>query len=234
MSTFNSDEDISTLMTRFSLSRETVLAELYNNPESFAKLAYETNLFGYTKASRYFQLDAPICILGDHVNIQKLSQGGKVGVPYLMDVNLSDGVHRFVIKKSPFSPVIKFQTDAPVLNVCGCSFDIEGLRYIGSDEFTNETLIAYIIDRIFRLTGASVAGMNTYLKHELGYICNGQAYNLMEYADLGTLEGIGKVEYWNKYIDDGLQASILIKILRQVVCTLDLLHTQLRGNIVAE
>lgn len=166
----------------------------------------------------------------------KLSEGGKHGVPYILEINrknklikVSKNIHISKPKNWGKLPPADIKTliNLPSikkkdLSICWLPDDYIETIYISLDEFTNETLIAGIINHVWRTSKHSYLAANyfyTYVKHESAAICgdniklsdvtytkqnkNISGINLMEYCNMGNLadlpdsypEYYGKVKY---------------------------------------
>ena len=141
----------------------------------------------------------------DIAKIQPLSEKGKISDPYYVYV----GEYIYILKiykmKRPrieYTDKVSSSYKYISQKVGYCNIrDIRNYSFIGSDEFTNELLIGYLLDRIFLNTG-----LNNYVKYYSGTICSGRntffgrknySMILMEYCDLGSLDNLGK---GNKYV----------------------------------
>lgn len=242
----------------FDMMRLQTISALSKDPGIFTLEAYKVTTLGYTQSSKYFPVDDVICQATDlaeypinNTEIKLLGQRGRIGVPYILTVNRPNGYEQYVLKKSPVVPAILYSRTPPTdlqnlipykndLQICGFP-SLENLNYIGSDEFTNETLIAYILDYVYSRYGLNQQGMKTYLKHFLGFVCKSNGYNLMEYADLGTLDRIGDDDKWQAYRHsipifsntnvsrrEVVKPEYLIKIFKQVIANLHFLQTTIQ------
>lgn len=102
--------------------------------------------------------------------------------------------------------------------------------YFGSDKFTNEALIAFIVDSYYRLMQKD--GLNGYIRHFGATICgsdqkNRKGIHFMEWADKGDLETF--IKRTEDKIDRPalagkvhmiLKRHIVVDILKQVICNL--------------
>src|SRR5690606_31679953 len=91
------------------------------------------------------------------VNKGYLGKRGKVGVPYLVEINdlllilktTRPGNLSMVYREEPPTSIKKFeQTLDQAPSKCGYP-NLDDLRYLGADEFTNEMLIGLILDSFF-------------------------------------------------------------------------------------
>jgi len=229
--------------------RSSVLTKLSTDPGYFVSIVYKTSLIGYPISSPFFPTDDPtLCLITDiknhpnpNLTLSKLAEQGKIGIIYLLSTQGSD----YILKKTTFSPSISYKNGPETslealtnsdtaMQLCNFPTNLTDYNFIGCDEFTNETLIAYILEFIFNYYRLSSAGMNTFLKHHLGFICKSQGYNLMEYADLGTLNRIGTNPLWSNYrhsllvnnkLIEVVYPDVILNIFKQVISTLHFLQT---------
>ena len=173
----------------------------------------------------------------------KLSEGGKHGVPYITNFNNKDKlikVSKDIIITKPknwgkLPPAdIKALMNLPLtkrreLSICWLPDDYTETIYISLDEFTNETLIAGMIDYMWRTSKHSYLAADffyPYVKHESAAICgdnitlgdinytkqnkNMSGINLMEYCNMGNLADLpdSYPEYYGKIKYDDLEHPI--------------------------
>lgn len=132
--------------------------------------------------------------LCEDVNVRALGPAGKVGTPYLLT---SDNQTLIVKVSEVDTAYTKYQQKPPTsldkLNVvsvreCITKFPIHNIRYMVSDEFTNETLIAYVLNYL----ASQVPLPPLFVIHYDAGICTDQnvtyGMNIMEYCDLGPLD----------------------------------------------
>ena len=189
---------------------EQLLEDLLSDPESFAR-NYQR------KPPKFLYNDREICCLLRRknknacpgINRGYLGKRGKVGVPYLVEYNghelilktTNPGQLSIVHRKEPPSNIKSFDKiidKAP--SRCGYR-DVDNLRYLGADEFTNEMLIGLILTFHYLdwndITGNSFYPQIEYLTSSIcqdtspGQITKSATrpigVHLMEFADLGTL-----------------------------------------------
>src|SRR5205085_7919425 len=87
---------------------------------------------------------------------------------------------------------------------CLTNVNLNNIRYIASDEFTNETLIAYVLNYIMK----DRLLPQLFVRHYIGAICPDDCadiygLNIMEYCDLGVLDNINTSnDYFTQYIKE--------------------------------
>lgn len=210
--------------------KNNILTSLITSPEKFFDQLQSTSIIGSTEVNP----DICLYINKENKNIKPLGVRGKIGVPYLLTIQNK----QYILKSSAAKTIVHKSQDPPTLlkslldqetSMISCEFPpLNHISfYIGLDEFTNEVLISYIIDHMMKKINLS-----TYLLHYLGYKCSNIGYNLMEYADLGTLDQIGTNARWNSYLDTiedskRIKGPILLGILKQLIITLDYLQKNL-------
>lgn len=234
-SNYSLDDKIN--ITNLIQIKNNILSHLISNPIDFFSQLQSTSIIGSNNSN------TEICLhlTKENTNIKPLGVRGKIGVPYLFTLQQK----QYILKSSLAKTTVNISKNPPTLlrsllseqtDMLTCQFpplnDIS--FYIGLDEFTNEVLIAYIIDYMMEKINLS-----TYLLHHLGYKCasstllgNNIGYNLMEYADLGTLDQISTNPRWDPYCDyinnsKRIQPLILLTILKQLILTLDYLQQNL-------
>lgn len=118
------------------------------------------------------------------VRLEMLGSKGKVGDIYLMTVKATNEI--YVAKYSKVENKAVYSKEPPrYLNTKDTDcFPIPSLpiTYLGLDEFTNETIVAYIINSV-----SLSAGHNFTLKYYRSFICGSQGVTITEYCDLGDL-----------------------------------------------
>ena len=130
----------------------------------------------------------------EDINVRALGPTGKVGVPYL----LTRDNQTLIVKVSEVdAPYTKYQEKPPTslnkLNIVGVracltKVPVQNIRYMVSDEFTNETLIAYVLNYL----ASKVSLPPLFVIHHDAGVCTDQGVtygmNIMEYCDLGPLD----------------------------------------------
>lgn len=198
-------------------------------------------------------------------NIMALGTRGNIGVPYIVKgydnaemivkVNKIDKLYSKYRANPPSSLSKIASTDILTINSsnmteinsekffeinqCITNVGLSRMRYIASDEFTNETLIAYVLN--FLADKLSLPPL--YVKHYQGAICSNPktketfGLNMMEYCDLGSLnklpEHLNFLKYNKKHsIDDNgknlehdlLDDDVILDILTQITVGLHMLQ----------
>lgn len=166
--------------------------------------------------------------------IKQLGTGGKIGVPYLITTNDSE----FVLKltkvdeaRSEYQsqpPTSLKQLDIYGVDQCITKVPLTNIRYIASDEFTNETLIAYLLNYL----ASQLSLPPLYVKHYQGVICDNYGMNIMENCDLGPLDNIInqvkfkkyiKVDYIANQLINVVQPNIIYDIIKQITVSIHML-----------
>ena len=216
----------------FNSLKSTIITNFLTDPLSFLHTLHTTPILGYS--GRY--LNSIICQLtSDKTRLKPLGPSGKIGIPYLLTIDKDeDMIEEYILKRSHINFDINLRESPPTtLSIltkyqdllASCHMDsienLENLDYLGLDEFTNEVMIAYILDYLL-----SQIELPTYLRHDLGFTCGSYGYNLMEYADMGTLDRVDDDNKWGMYYVDGIvDSEIIWLIIQQLVITLHYLES---------
>lgn len=197
--------------------------------------------------------DPQICCVLDRIEgydcsdlvIEPLGPRGKVGTPYL--IKYGDGSDMIVKLTKIDKLAVKYNTNAPIpiKNIdesdarhCITNISLSDIKYIVSDEFTNETLIAYVIN----FAAAKYSLPHLFVQHYQGDICSstdGTIYglNFMENCDLGALDKVSDNISFSRYIDNYniddngddirrrlVQPNVVKQILTQIVVSIHMLQ----------
>lgn len=231
-------------LDQFREHRDNTLKILSQDPREFAvTLYYQDN--GQI-LSRYFNDDS-ICCLGNMdanennhqcmigtLSLQNTDQDNDINT-YLVDVaEYSDYQIQpiYILKASfmrdfdmnyrdkPGNVIEQLSKKRDIVKTCLYKNELisTDVKYIGSDLFTNDTIIAYIIDYIMTNFSTTLVQNNnshpymaTYTKYYTSSVCNQHipgplgkdiktyGLNLIEYCDLGTLYSIGQAEIFLPY-----------------------------------
>jgi hypothetical protein len=141
------------------------------------------------------------------LSVNALGPRGKIGVPY--KIKSEDGIE-LIVKISKIDKLYSnFNTKPPTSIApidsreryhCISNIKFSKIRYIASDEFTNETLIAYALNYV--ALQASLPPL--FVRHYQGAICSNSetketyGLNIMENCDLGHLDKLQENPYYNK------------------------------------
>lgn len=133
--------------------------------------------------------------------ITKLSKSGKVASPYTITDNRNNTLFFKVSKLTnlhckyaplPATDIIEAAVERNKLVMCLGDIPLNKLQYLVSDEFTNETLIAYCLT--YMATQRTLPPL--FLQHYQGYVCpepdtdNLLGINITEFCDLGGLDDL--------------------------------------------
>lgn len=174
-------------------------------------------------------------------NVKPLGPKGKVGIPYLV---MNKQGKKLILKVSDV-PKLSIDIDRTFhqligeddqIKTCIANDDIlKNLIYIGLDEFTNETMIGYIINFTFKQFKMTDIGLDLFVMYFLGFACSKPSKSpslyssammsgchIQEYADLGTLSDISQ----NKDFMNGeiLREDVVLEIIKQIIVALDFLQ----------
>ena len=165
---------------------------------------------------------------------------------------LTIGNKKFVLKIiRSGNPFIKYSNEPPssTKNIIpkSCNYkDLKNYSYLSSDEFTNEYLIGYLLDFVFRQFSN---GLKTYVNFYTATICTSNKFLrtdnydiiMMEYCDMGALNNIGSSNSFSSYLEDRLfnvggipsnikvvKPDIVLNIYKQVITCLDFLQDKLQ------
>ena len=149
-----------------------------------------------------------------NIDIKPLGPQGKIGVPYIIT---QDGIEIIVKLSSVSNPYSEYMSKPPtslakIKNIESCitTINLNNIRYIASDEFTNETLIAYILNYV----AAKKNLPPLFVKHYQGIVCNDKGLNFMEYCNLGPLDKI----------TIKINSLTILQIFTQITVALHMLH----------
>lgn len=240
----NNIPQLSEIIERFKEVGEPMIEELYsfekNNVHSDYISNISTGLCCIKLESKKTNIASqentfPLC----QITGKKLGSGGKHGIPYIFDIDkktklvkLSKGITISKPKNwgklPPTDLKVIMNLKSKSLNVCWLPDDYLDTIYIGLDEFTNETLIAAMIDYSWKKEKHTYFSSNffyPYVSHESAAICgdniifndiiytkqnnNLSGENLMEYCNMGNLSDLpDKKEYYGKIKYDTLEHPI--------------------------
>ncbi len=166
---FNTSAD---LITEFNVIRSNALTNLYSNPIDFAKNLYQrSGTFITRELSKTFPIDDDLCFLTlgtlgkSWIRRELLGPVGAVGVPSLLYLRETTNLQETKNLSIPWKENIYILKEAkrtdlfirltknppnplPSINRCGFN-DIEKLSLLECDEFTNETLIGFVLNYVF-------------------------------------------------------------------------------------
>lgn len=163
-------------------------------------------------------IDSELCYLLSgrckDTTLTKLGPQGKIGIPYLL-TNSQSGL--FVVKTSPFNKRFTFGFIPKVYENSKC-FGLVNNKYIGLDEFTNETIVGYVIHDLYRGYDMINLGQDFAVLYYYGGICNNLGCDIIEYCDLGTLHDMvtsyKTIQYRGLYnVNDPITSQLTTKIL---------------------
>lgn len=182
-----------------------IIPELISNPKSYINNIIPIN-------------DKIFCELSEKIKNAYRSYGfeviplgtpGKISTPYLI---IDSKNKSLVVKTSPlsYSTYSKYieaknrtdwsQNHKLEFSACIVDKDISKLKYVVSDEFTNETIIAFILNYIQNKYDLP----KLYVIHYKAGICDNIGLNIMENCDLGPLDRISDQVPFQKYINTSM------------------------------
>lgn len=191
------------------------------------------------------------------ISITALGPGGKIGIPYLLQDQ--DG-NKLIMKLSKITDYKSEFSLTPASNtsnnskLCLSKTNLYDMSFIKSDEFTNETLVGYILNGKIKDTDPQF-----FVKHYQGYICQNigdinkgsllnrkifsegdkLGVNIMEYCDLGMVSTIAQHRYFKQFmakyhvnhlgtasVKELFNVDLIKCILTQIVVGLDVMQTR--------
>lgn len=182
--------------------------------------------------------------------VTPLGERGKVGVPHAVSYPTIDG-SKYVIKVSRVSPTVVYSKEPPTsireiskyLTIMKtCLYGDLDMSYLGADDFTNETLIAFVLEDLYSRYPRVGLGGGGVINHIGATICSKgyNGINLMEMADLGTLRSLVSINKYTEIADfsNGMEAfrrkvftvSTMKSIIGQVAANLDFLQSTVDFN----
>lgn len=184
--------------------------------------------------------------------VRPLGPKGKVGVPYIVQ----DGNVTMIAKLTQVDKLYSTYLTVPPTSLssfigrnravkhCISDIKLNHIRYIASDEFTNETLIAYILNYlVFENAKVGRQLPLLFVRHYHGAICTKNSgdivgLNLMENCDLGPLDNLPSNPKFDKYVQDYIiddngeevittlvNPDTILQILTQITVALHMLQT---------
>lgn len=251
-------------LTKMEKERTSLIENLNRNPRTFTLTIY--NKSSGTLASPYLSVNnseicclirgeqfkelnynnlPPVCNVGQ---IAQLNETGKTSQPYLLTIGDKKFVLKIMRSKDPFIEYItKPPSSTKNITPGSCNYkDLKDYSYIASDEFTNEYLIGYLLDFVFKQYSG---GLKNYVTFYTATICASKTlfktnnYNIimMEYCDLGSLNNIGLTLPFAPYLEptkfnsDGIitninviKSDVLLDIFKQTITSLDFLQDKLQ------
>ena len=222
------EEGVSFLENLYSFNKGNIHSDYISNSKTglcCVKLASgrETLSLAASKVSKVIKNTDDFC----QITAKQLGKGGKHGVPYIFDTmkktklvkvskNITISKPKNWGKLPPSDLKSIMNLDRRSLTVCWLPEDYLDTTYVSLDEFTNETLIAGLIDYVWKNSNLVKPDSNffyPYVIHESAAICgetitlgdilytkqnkNLTGENLMEYCNLGNLADLPeKSEYY--------------------------------------
>jgi serine/threonine protein kinase len=187
------------------------------------------------------------------VNKGYLGKRGKVGVPYLVEIDGQTLILK-TVQTEPLSIIYRHEPPSSLkafdqaLKV-RCEFpEVASLRYLGADEFTNEMLIGLVLTDYFQYwneeTHNNFYPQVAYLYSSVCQDVSPIGVHLLEYADKGTLVDIANGLSGEEYrvpldvIDatrgdlklEVVKPEVILLILKQVTTALDILQKSFAFN----
>ncbi len=170
-------------------------------------------------------IDSELCYLlsgqCQDIALTKLGPQGKIGIPYLLTNNASNygSPMLLVAKTTPFNKRFTFGVNSLIPSNNSC-FGLTNKEYIGLDEFTNETVVGYIIHDLYQQTDQIKIGHDFAVLYYYGGICGklNLGCDIIEYCDLGTLHDMAvstkTIGYRGLYnVSDPITGEVSTKIL---------------------
>lgn len=211
--------------------------------------------------------DPNICCLLDKINgsnkinnacnrviVKALGPKGKIGTPYIIvNEELTDDIRNTLVVKiskikklhstyssSPSTALNFFTASRDKTNKCLSNIELKNIRYIASDEFTNETLISYVLNYLITQYQIPLLFVRHYQSGICGENNNLFGLNIMENCNLGSLDStlnhpLFKNNLQQHQINDNgrqfisslVNKDIIFQIFTQIVIGLDILQSYL-------
>lgn len=155
-----------------------------------------------------------------------LGQKGKIGSLYILTFNRIKT--KFIVKFSIVNPTISFSDNPPRKlavdsGVCFPGSDAK-TSYLGLDEFSNESCIAYIVNKI-----CEKSQFKFVVKYHRSFICQNQGVNLMEYCDLGDLSQFPRHEHVREKYTESISLFDEIHTVPSIVTVTQIFHQVIAG-----
>lgn len=142
------------------------------------------------------------------LTVEALGPRGKIGIPYIVrDIYGNELIVKLSKIDVPYStyrskpPTSISDLDSRDVAQCITNIELDKIQYLASDEFTNETLISYLINYI----GDLLKLPPLFVTHYEGAICSdkltGEQFglNIMEHCDLGPLDKVSENPKFSQY-----------------------------------
>lgn len=250
---------MSDLLSYWSKTQKDILDRLAQDPDQAIN-----NLHG--SSGLIPENDKTVCCIIDRIDngtttsdelckkdnkLEELGKVGKIGVPYLINLKSKDVIAKLSsvgklqasISSDPPTSISSMIGDAQdaddVVSCIDPIVDLGATLYAGIDEFSNETLIAYILNDASERNNFP----KLYVQHYTASLCGDigllpvKGINIMEYCDLGTLKNFGLTDQTKEYRSfyrinhnsDTIVARLvkpdhIYEILKQLVVGLDALQ----------
>ena len=226
---------------KFEREKKILLIALSKDPERFANLFYIERRSGLPLISRNVLFSTYLT-----TNYQPLCDLISDKSQFVITTNK----FQFLVKTTNISNLELRYTNYPPIPISNmevplsCISKVSGKRtYLGCDGFTNEFLIAYVIDSVYLLSEGFSSGLKGFVKYYTTTICEDKiGINLLEHCDLGNINSfIDFADYKYKEAKDfrigektirqlTLTVSTILDIFKQLISNLHFL--QLKSELV--
>lgn len=173
--------------------------------------------------------------------VEELGEKGKVGIPYLLEINGK----KYVAKVSDYSPRFELQTikNREVSGRCFSDKNKQPSVSLGLDEYTNEVIIGYVVTNCMEENGMIKDGHDFAITQSTSSICKNKGVNITPYMSYGSLGNIATSKFLSKYREeysvvdpiDGtvldrelVKSDIIRTIISQVVTAIHRLSTDIQ------
>lgn len=243
--------------------RNQVVNELHQNPGNFASTLYSERTTGpfwkrqLETSSPFFETNnSALCCLIENTcsssEAKPLSHQGKESETRLVTSGPTNQRRYHVLKIYNLDSLnIRFfdTPRIPPLWSPKCFYpDVADLLYLGSDNFTNEYLIGFILKDLYFRAQSTNTRLNGIIDFISVTVCNSgnskKSVILMEYANLGDIINLVRNPLNSEFRDvqiftdqannpvelDSLKPKIIVDICKQVIANLEFLHDEIEFN----
>jgi serine/threonine protein kinase len=257
-------------MFEFKQGIDNLINALHQNPNQFASNLYLEETTG-PFWNRQSQITSPYlktnndtlcCLAGissspvkpklcEISKVTPLTHQGKESDTYLVESGRRSQPQRYILKVYNLDHFEVFFSDAPRIPPIWstqCFYpDVTNLSYLGTDTFTNEFLIGFILQDLYFQPPSNFSRLDGVITFLNATVCNTDKKKgviFMEYANLGDIIDLVQDPLNSEFRNTqdfrdqvgnpiqlkSLKSSVIVDIFKQIVANLDFLHSELEFN----
>ena len=200
------------------------LSALNNNPSVFTQQAYKSlNLF--------FTNHPSLCLITDQYRNDEQIVTLPPHGDFLQKILVNPYMTYTTVPPTAINNLVNNAQQLTICNSMCASQDLTQLRFIGSDPFSNETIISYCLADLLP------PNFPTLALTQFAFICHNNGYRY--YSNKGTpLSDLGRNDQLEFLINNNnIDGEFLFDIFNQVLLTLDYLQSSysfIHGNLTTE